>query len=84
MFFILVLMLIAAVPTMWWYLGYQERQRVAASPYIGCDKDGRSLQAGSGGYYGASDGGGHSCGYGGGHGGHGGDCGGGDGGGGGH
>jgi hypothetical protein len=43
-------------------------QRAAASPYIGCDKHGRSLQAGSGGYYGVFDGGGYSCHHGDGHG----------------
>ena len=67
-----------------WLARPSAAERAAASPYIGCDKHGRSLQAGSGGYYGVSDGGGHSCSHGGGHGGHGGDCGGGDGGGGGH
>jgi len=81
---ILVLLLIAAVMAMWWRLGYQERQRVAASPYVGCDKDGRSLLARSSGYCAATSDGGHGCIHGGGHGGHGGDCGGGDGGGGGH
>lgn len=78
---ILVLMLIAAVVAMWWHLGYQERQWVASSPYIGCDKRGRSLLAGSNGYYAASGDGGHGCIRGGGHGEHGGYCGGGDGGG---
>jgi len=73
---ILVLMLIAAVVAMLWHLGYQERKRVAASPYIGCSKDGRSLLAGSSGYCAAPGDGGHSCGHGGGHGG---DCGGGGG-----
>ncbi len=59
------------------WVGRREQRRVAESPYIGCDKDGRSLQAGSSGYYAVSGDSGYVCSYGGGHGGHGGDCGGG-------
>ena len=76
---IFVLAFFIAVVGVCWRLGYQERQRIATSPYIGCDKHGRSLQARSG-FYAISDGSGYNCSH---SGWHGGDCGGDDGGGGG-
>ena len=48
---------------------HRQKQREAASPYFGCDKGGRPWQSGTGSYHSTADGGGQSCGHGGGDGG---------------